>query len=112
MLYFYRLYLGFRDYNRYLSTVQKIKNNEVLYTEGSIQLDDSDWLKHKSDLPLMDLMTITSSMRSSLDVFVHFTEIKNIFISMECDAYLFIIRWTGVFDLHTYMCILKKINLS
>ena len=42
MLYFYRLYLGFRDYNRYLSTVQKIKNNEVLYTEGSIQLDDSD----------------------------------------------------------------------
>ncbi|XP_078313518.1 uncharacterized protein LOC111131424 [Crassostrea virginica] len=36
------LYLGFRDYNRYLSTVQKIKNNEVLYTEGSIQLDDSD----------------------------------------------------------------------
>ena len=58
MLYFYRLYLGFRDYNRYLSTVQKIKNNEVLYTEGSIQLDDSDWLKDKSVLPLMDLMTV------------------------------------------------------
>lgn len=37
-----RLYLGYRDYDRYRKYVQKIKNNEVLYTEGSIQLDDSD----------------------------------------------------------------------
>ncbi|XP_052700136.1 uncharacterized protein LOC128177467 [Crassostrea angulata] len=36
------LYLGYRDYDRYRKYVQKIKNNEVLYTEGSIQLDDSD----------------------------------------------------------------------
>lgn len=40
--FFSRLYLGYRDYDRYRKYVQKIKNNEVLYTEGSIQLDDSD----------------------------------------------------------------------
>ncbi|XP_061174721.1 uncharacterized protein LOC133183833 [Saccostrea echinata] len=35
-------YLGYKDYNRYLRTVEKIKNNEVLYTDGSLSLDDSD----------------------------------------------------------------------
>ncbi|XP_056020689.1 uncharacterized protein LOC125652369 [Ostrea edulis] len=36
------MYFAYNDYNRYLRTAEAIKNNEVLFTDGSVQLDDSD----------------------------------------------------------------------
>jgi hypothetical protein len=36
------MYFAYNDYNRYLKAVEAIKNKEVLFTDGSIQLDDSD----------------------------------------------------------------------